>query len=145
MWVVDILGGDKVLTALREMGPEMKAAERQGLEAGAIIVETAAKARLKGGGSGSAGVVLPDRLTSRTGVSGLRGQITRRVSDDSAEVGTNLVYGPIHEFGGVIANGWGRGIRIEMPRRPFLRPALDDNVNEVREVFVDSIYRAIGP
>ncbi len=38
------------------------------------------------------------------------------------------IYGRIHELGGIITNGFGKGIRIVMPARPFLRPALYRNV-----------------
>lgn len=37
-----------------------------------------------------------------------------------ARVGTNLIYGAIHQMGGEIANGWGRGIKVTMPARPYL-------------------------
>lgn len=56
-------------------------------------------------------------------------------------VGTNLIYGAIHQMGGEIANGWGRGIRITMPARPYLgisehdRRAITTLVHEtIREV-----------
>jgi len=38
----------------------------------------------------------------------------------TVRVGNNLIYGAIHQMGGEIANGWGRGIRITMPARPYL-------------------------
>lgn len=38
----------------------------------------------------------------------------------TVRVGNNLVYGAIHQMGGEITNGWGRGIKITMPARPYL-------------------------
>lgn len=35
--------------------------------------------------------------------------------------GTNLVYAGIHNRGGVIKNGWGRGITIRIPKREYLK------------------------
>lgn len=38
----------------------------------------------------------------------------------TVRLGNNLVYGAIHQMGGEITNGWGRGIKITMPARPYL-------------------------
>lgn len=39
------------------------------------------------------------------------------------KVGTNVVYAPVHEFGGTITRKSGKS--FEMPERPFMRPALE--------------------
>ena len=46
----------------------------------------------------------------------LRNSITARAGADRVEVGTNLVYGAIHQFGGPA----GRGRKITIPARPYL-------------------------
>lgn len=46
----------------------------------------------------------------------LRQSITHRVSGDAVEVGTNVVYGAIHQFGGRA----GRGRSVMLPARPYL-------------------------
>jgi len=54
-------------------------------------------------------------------------------------IGTNVIYGPIHEFGGRI------GKRGTMPARPFLHPALEDEGNrmEVLNILVENINTAL--
>lgn len=84
----------------------------------------------------------PSRLGVRTGR--LRGSITTSVSAGlgtrqiEGRVGTNVVYGPIHEYGGTIRAKRGRFLRfrigrrwvavrrVTIPPRPFLRTALRD-------------------
>ena len=48
---------------------------------------------------------------------------------DSEDPGplTNVKLGSIHEFGATIENGFGRGIRIIIPQRSFLRATFDEN------------------
>lgn len=73
-------------------------------------------------------------------------------SDNSAEiaVGTDLVYGPIQEFGGVVhqTNAWGKGIvqNVTIPPHPYLRPAWDENIDkvitEIKAALTDLITKA---
>lgn len=42
------------------------------------------------------------------------------------EIGTNIVYGPLYEFGGI-----NRGRYVQA--RPYLRPALEENHDKIRE------------
>ena len=75
---------------------------------------------------------LPDRLTSRHGGAGLVGSI--RVNENplpgAIEIGTDLDYGAIHEF------GLGR-----FPKRPFLGPALKDATRKIETFFEDALNR----
>ena len=48
--------------------------------------------------------------------------ITHRVSGDAVEVGTNVVYGAIHQFGGQA----GRGHSVTLPARPYLGVSTGD-------------------
>lgn len=50
----------------------------------------------------------------------LLGSVQNYTDGWTVKVGSNLVYAAIHQFGGVIENGFGRGIRITMPARPYL-------------------------
>ena len=58
-------------------------------------------------------------------------------SDATVEIGTNVEYAAIHEFGGAIhqTNAWGKGITqtIHIPARPYLRPALDENEGSIKD------------
>ena len=42
-----------------------------------------------------------------------------------SKIGTNVVYGRIHEYGGLT----GRNHSVNMPKRPFMRPAVEDRAN----------------
>ena len=60
------------------------------------------------------------------------------------EVGTDVEYARIHEFGGVIRprrashlvfqidGQWVRTTQVNMPARPYMRPAADESVGEVK-------------
>ena len=62
-----------------------------------------------------------------TGLAGLGGSIgiEKNPAKLEARIGPGKIYGRIHEFGGVIENGFGRGIKITIPKRAYLQPALD--------------------
>jgi HK97 gp10 family phage protein len=94
-----------------------------------------------------------DKAPYKTGT--LKRSIHHETVEKSAQrvvvaVGTNLEYAAIHEFGGIIEakNGpylvfrtgdgeWHSVTSVQMPARPYLRPALDENkdaiVKEIRE------------
>jgi phage gpG-like protein len=70
-----------------------------------------------------------------------------RVSGNRVVIGSNLTYARIHEFGGVIVpkrakrlvfrlldGSWRSALRVVIPERPFLRPALQDAKPEVRSI-----------
>ncbi len=40
----------------------------------------------------------------------------------------------VHEYGAVIENGWGRGIRIEIPERSFMRTWATEKKEEIAKV-----------
>ena len=68
-------------------------------------------------------------------------------SDATVEIGTNVEYAAIHEFGGAIhqTNAWGKGIEqtIHIPARPYLRPALDENENDIKAAVGQSLVDQI--
>lgn len=86
---------------------------------------------------------------------GLQGSITYRASRSEVEVGTNKIYGAIHQFGGTIkAKGssklafkmGGRFIRTEsvtIPARPYLGISSDDQVM-ILDVIEGALARALG-
>lgn len=63
----------------------------------------------------------------------LMGSLFMRSGDDFAEVGvpTSIPYAAIHNFGGVIENGFGKGIRINMPKRQYLMFQDQDKIDIV--------------
>ena len=68
-------------------------------------------------------------------------------SDATVEIGTNVEYAAIHEFGGAIhqTNAWGKGIEqtIHIPARPYLRPALDENESDIKDAVSQSLVDQI--
>ena len=68
-------------------------------------------------------------------------------TDATVEIGTNVEYAAIHEFGGAIhqTNAWGKGITqtIHIPARPYLRPSLDENVNSISDAVGASLKHQI--
>lgn len=64
----------------------------------------------------------------------LMGSINSRYDNDSAEVGTNEPYAPIHQFGGMA----GRGRKVKIHARPFLvltQQDKDDILEDAQEYF----------
>jgi hypothetical protein len=45
----------------------------------------------------------------------------------------------VHEYGAVIENGWGRGIKIEIPERSFMRSWATEKKDEIAET-IGSLY-----
>ena len=61
----------------------------------------------------------------------------------AAMVGTDVVYGPTHEFGATIRNGFGRGVLIRVPKRPWLSRAMEENREKIYAIFGDSVSMEI--
>lgn len=65
--------------------------------------------------------------------------ITRQVDATEASVGTNVVYGRIHQLGGKA----GRGHRVRIPARPYLGLSHEDR-EEVRLILSRHLATAMG-
>lgn len=86
---------------------------------------------------------------------GLQGSITYRAGRDQVQVGTNKVYGAIHQFGGEILPKHGRFLIFKMggktvkarsvtiPARPYLGISNDDR-DMIIDVVTGALDRAIG-
>lgn len=108
-------------------------------------------------------------LKRRTGR--LRGSITHNVKLDGdnvvGQIGTNVVYGRIHELGytgpvqvmahaRTIRQAFGRAItptvvnvrahtrNVDMPARPFLRPAVKDKLSAIERIIANRIEEAFS-
>ena len=84
--------------------------------------------------------VHPTTLTSRTGL--LRGSITATSEKVATNVfigkfGTNVKYGPTHEFG---------DMRRNIPARPFLTPAIKkaENIKKVEQIIMENIQEGLN-
>lgn len=70
-------------------------------------------------------------------------------------VGTNVVYGPTHEFGATIhakkgsylrfqiAGQWRTVKQVVIPKRPFLEPAMFNNRDKIIDIIADEIMEAL--
>lgn len=64
----------------------------------------------------------------------LAGSVFAEVEPDRFIVGTPLLYGSVQEFGAV---------RINVPARPWLRPALEDNQGFTLDALKEDVQRAL--
>jgi len=84
-------------------------------------------------------------LRRRSGILGssitnVPGRIDGKIA---AIVGTDVPYGPTHEFGATIRNGFGRGVLIRVPKRPWLSRAMEENREKIYAIFGDSVSMEI--
>lgn len=65
----------------------------------------------------------------------------------TAEVQSKAPYAAIHEFGGTIEDGFGKGVKITLPERPYMRPAakkMKPVVAEHVRVILDAVLKRKG-
>ncbi|MCX6022999.1 MAG: HK97 gp10 family phage protein [Chloroflexi bacterium] len=154
-----ITGDTALIANLARLSDEMRgAAIERAVVAGALLVRNAAvqRARVKTG-----------NLRRSIHV----GEPWRSGDTVSVEVGTDLEYAAIHEYGGVVtpkngkvlawvtrgkrptsAAGWKKARKegrvafakkVHIPARPYLRPALDENVAEVQEEIAKALAKLV--
>jgi phage gpG-like protein len=130
----------KVLNSFSE--PKRRQVLDQSLRKMAFRVQEIATKDIILRGGGPSAPTHPTRLRSRSGelrrsISGPRGKDTSELPR-AIEVGTDLVYGPVHEFGATIkasgkpylvfqlpAGNWVSVKKVTIPPRPFIGPAFD--------------------
>lgn len=66
----------------------------------------------------------------------LMNSLTYKAHADRVEVGTNVIYGAIHQFGGPA----GRGRKVNIPARPYLMVQDEDWIN-IKETLTDYLIR----
>lgn len=117
---------------------------KSGLQAGALVIQRAARANVR------------EKLNKDpSGV--LESQIEIRETAKTIQVGVwGLPYAAIHEFGGLIHAKTGSflsfvvdGTRIftklvQIPARPYLRPAMDENQSEIKDEMGEAIKEEIN-
>jgi phage virion morphogenesis protein len=85
----------------------------------------------------------------------LRGKFTHNATDTGVEIGTNVLYAAIHQFGGTITAKTPKGLRfkvggqwvtksqVTIPARPFLGID-DDDEREIERISGDWLADALG-
>lgn len=139
-------------TALADVLSRLQPPElHRALEAGLVdsanrVVSIAKRKYLRGPRPGKLGVVTGSLLRSL--------RVDRRGLPFAVEIGSDLVYAPVHEFGATIRprkaeylhfktrdGAWVRTKEVTIPARPFLQPALDDATPEFEQIFAKAIRR----
>lgn len=141
---VNMRGSEEVQRMLDRVSPSKNPAPaRRALVACALRVqEIATKEMIIRGGRIGKGRKKTDapadatRLTSRTGR--LRGSIrvNRGGLPHYIDIGSDVAYAAIHEFGGSIRGG-------RMPERPYLQPSLEKASKDFSRIFAREITRGI--
>lgn len=134
---VRIVGSKALTKALDKMNPGLnkKILRDSLIEAALAIQKDAAGNQILRGGGGkrNARPAVAGQLTSRKGTLRRSIKVDRGPLPFAIESGTDLIYGPLHEF------GLGR-----MPKRPFMKPALDKLAPKFGEIVVKHWKRAAG-
>ncbi len=121
------------------------------LQAGALVIQNAAKEK-----------VHAQLNTTGQATGTLARSIHMEVADSSAnsaevDVGTDVVYAAIHEFGGVITPKKAKMLHwispagedifahsVHIPARPYLRPAMDENRDAVQAEIEATLKDLLG-
>lgn len=117
---------------LKKFPNEFKKGFYDGLKLSMRLVEKEAKINVaKGGGAIPAH---PEFLSVRTG--NLRRSIMTDVEDRNSEiigsVFSNVVYSAVHELG-----------YRNIPARPYLEPAIKDNMERIEDIIEDKIFKEV--
>jgi len=137
---------DDAKSMLRKMPELIKPALFKGMNEAMILAERESKLNLSG-----------RVLQRRSGR--LRNSITHQVKIEGdnviGRIGTNVVYGRIHELGGEIRPktaralrfqipgvGWRMAQKVTIPKRPYLRPAIEENVSDITRILARRIEEA---
>lgn len=89
----------------------------------------------------------------------LRGSISAKpYGDKKVIVGTNVIYAPIHEFGGEIrpkskpyltfkiGGQWVRVKSVKIKPKPYMTPAFERLIDgDAKKIFIEELQRAIKP
>lgn len=130
--LMQIIAGGDTLDMLQKSATRAKTAMGKGVKKAAMLVERTMKKIVYAGH--------PEHLEGDTGR--LRGAIhyEMEMSGLAAEIGTNLVYAAIHEFGGTPDMAPGPAA---IPARPYAQPALDQERDNISEVIGNTLYEGV--
>lgn len=141
-----IAAGVGLRPVLDEIGASLLASTQQRFEDGKSPAGAAWKPSIRASRDG--GATLVDR-------GHLRDSMTHRASDNEVEVGTNVLYAAVHQFGATINAKTSQGLRfkigdrfitkqsVTIPARPFLGISEDDAA-EIQEILADHLREAVA-
>lgn len=137
MITVQVVGDREMIARLTSMTKRVRDFLRAALEREAIFETGYVKGQKLSG----------QVLNVRTGT--LRRSINYKIEETSsritASVGTNVIYGRVHELGAAIhrISSRGKSFTINIPQRSFLASTLRDNDARIRKAMKDAISTAV--
>jgi HK97 gp10 family phage protein len=139
--VKTVFGFDQAQAFLKKIGDDAEKRMERAMKKATLVVETAAKENIRNGRSDwpalSPLTLLrkkDDRMLWDKGT--LLRSIHSEVEATRGVIGSGLIYSPVHEFGTTSA---GANNNITIPARPYLEPAANENLDKIREVFIDEM------
>lgn len=139
---IELITGDQVITRFQSLSARLRAELRKSMMKATVDLQ---------------GHVKNDKLSGQVlhvRTNRLRSSIAQRVTDIANGVegitGTNVAYAGIHEYGGRIRTRLGTGKNppkkggkafVDMPERSFLRSALQDHRDKIRQDLQDAVAR----
>uniref|UniRef100_A0A7C6A7U5 Phage virion morphogenesis protein n=1 Tax=candidate division WOR-3 bacterium TaxID=2052148 RepID=A0A7C6A7U5_UNCW3 len=137
-----IFGFTQLSRYLSRLQDQFNSRLHNALQDAALLVEKAAKENIIYGRADWPALKQPGRRLARvsrrqrtplldTGT--LLRSIHSQVEEFQAVIGSGVKYAPTHEFGTERA---GRTHSIRIPKRPYLTPAIEENLRQIKEIFI---------
>lgn len=96
------------------------------------------------------------QLKARTGHlrRSIKSEVIKKPSSLIGKIFSNIIYARIHELGGVIRPKKGKCLKfqigghwvmvkkVKIPARPYLRPAIEDHINQIKQIIIQSTIKA---
>lgn len=138
----NIFGYTQLAHFMSRLQHQLSSRLKEALRDSALIVVKAAKENIVHGRADWPMLKHPERRTARvsrkqktplldTGT--MLRSVHSEVEETQAVIGSGVKYAPPHEFGTERA---GRSRSIRIPKRPYLTPAVQENMRQIKEVFI---------
>jgi len=138
----------KSLKSIEDAPDEFRRGLLEGMNKSMKLAELTTKNRM--GRSGEIGIK-SGRLRRS-----IRSQVKQRGSSITGVLFSNVIYARIHELGGTIrpkiskylkfkiGDRWISAREVNIPARPYLRPSIEENVEDIKDLIVSSIIKETG-
>jgi len=136
-----VFGFRETQRALQMVQHKLVERSKKAMQDAVLVIERAAKENIVHGRNDWP-ALSPATLARRKGNKPLydKGTLLRSIHSEADEmqgvVGSSEEYAPVHEFG---TNTAGRSRNVTVPARPYLEPACRENMNRVKEIFIERL------
>jgi phage gpG-like protein len=148
MYTIQVKTTPETKRFLRDFPKEFHAALLKGVKKSILFAEAESK---KSFGK-------PGNLKVRSGHlrRSIRSNVRDRYREIVAELNTDVKYGAIHEYGGVIkakhapylkftvGGRWVQVKQVTIPARPFLAPAIENNLLKLEQIITNTVEQEIS-